>query len=153
MSCIVKSRKKSTKKSPIRSIRKPRQRWTEEETKLLTKCVEKHGKKWSYIHKNYPLFKKNGRSKIDLKDKYRNMENAKIKYCIYSLEDCSYCTEAKKLLEKNNLLYKEIKVYKDDIRDILKILESKTNKYGYFPIIFYNKKFVGGFQELQKQLS
>jgi glutaredoxin len=153
MSCIPKPRKKSAKKSPIRSFRKPRQRWTEEETKLLIKCVEKHGKKWAYIHKNYPLFKKNGRTETDLKDKYRNLENAKIKYCIYSLENCSYCREAKKLLEKNNLPYKEIKVYRDDIKDILKILESKTNKYGYFPIIFYNKKFLGGFQELQKQSS
>ena len=48
MSCIPKPRKKSAKKSPIRSFRKPRQRWTEEETKLLIKCVEKHGKKWAY---------------------------------------------------------------------------------------------------------
>lgn len=158
-SCILKPIKKSprnsSKKSPNKSsgFRKKRQAWTTEETDLLLDSVAKHGKKWAYIHKNYPLFKKNNRTQIDLKDKYRNLEITNIKYCVYSLENCSYCAAAKRLLDKNNLLYNDIKVDREEAKEVLKILEAYTNNYAYFPIIFYKKKFLGGFQELQKQLS
>ena len=154
-SCILKSPRNSSKKSPNRSsgVRKKRQAWTTQETDLLLDCVAKHGKKWAYIHKNYPLFKINNRTQIDLKDKYRNLEIANIKYCVYSLANCSYCADAKILLKKNNLLYNDIKVDREEAKDVLKMLEAYTNNYAYFPIIFYKKKFLGGFQELQKQLS
>ena len=80
-------RKLSLRKS--KSPRRDRKLWTREETNLLLNCVDLYGKKWAYIHKNYPLFKRNERTQIDLKDKYRNLENGRYKYTIYSLDNCS----------------------------------------------------------------
>ena len=146
MSYLIKSPRKS--KSP----RRDRKLWTSEETNLLIHCVNLYGKKWAYISNNYPLFKRNDRTQIDLKDKYRNLENSKIKYTIYSLDKCNACFKAKELLKNKNLLYKEIKVNYEDKDKIFKKLEKKTNNYRYCPIIFHKKKFIGGFVDLEKEL-
>ena len=137
------------KKSP----RRERKMWTDKETKLLKQCVNTYGKKWAYIYKNYPLFKNNGRTQIDLKDKCRNLENSKYEYTIYSQDKCPYCLKAKNLLESKKIKYKEIKVEYEDINDIFKKLSKRTNDYKYFPIIFHKKKFMGGFTELNKELN
>lgn len=143
-------RKLSLRKS--KSPRRDRKLWTREETNLLLNCVDLYGKKWAYIHKNYPLFKRNERTQIDLKDKYRNLENGRYKYTIYSLDNCSSCFKAKELLKKKNLSYKEIPVKYEDKDKILKKLEEKTNNYRYYPIIFHKKKFIGGFVDLEKEI-
>ena len=114
------SRKSPTRKS--KSPRRDRQLWTREETNLLLNCVNLYGKKWAYIHKNYPLFQRNSRTQIDLKDKYRNLENGEYKYTIYSLDNCPSCFKAKELLKKKNLTYKEIPVKYEDKDKIFKKL-------------------------------
>ena len=141
------------KKTVNKSIRRDRKMWSAEETKLLIKCVNLYGKKWAYIYKNYPLFKKNDRTQIDLKDKFRNIENSKIEYLLYTQDTCSYCSNAKNLLDKKNILYKEIKVKYEDSNNIFKKLEKKTSGYKYFPIIFKKNKFIGGFNDLNKLLN
>ena len=51
-----------------------RVRWTAEETELLVKLVGEYGKKWSKIYDTSPSFwMRNGRSQVDLKDKFRNL--------------------------------------------------------------------------------
>ena len=51
-----------------------RVRWTAEETEHLIKLVGEYGKKWSKIYDTSPNFwMKNGRSQVDLKDKFRNL--------------------------------------------------------------------------------
>ena len=51
-----------------------RVRWTADETELLVKLVGEHGKKWSKIYDTSPRFwMRNGRSQVDLKDKFRNL--------------------------------------------------------------------------------
>ena len=56
-----------------KSPRRKRNNWTNEEVNLLKDCVLKYGRKWSLLEKNFPLFKKNNRTQIDLKDKWRNI--------------------------------------------------------------------------------
>jgi glutaredoxin 3 len=53
--------------------RRPKKYWTKEETTILKLAVFKYGKKWSIIEKMYPIFKKNNRTQIDIKDKWRNL--------------------------------------------------------------------------------
>jgi glutaredoxin 3 len=141
------------KKSPKKSLRRDRRMWSSDETKLLVKCVNKYGKKWAYIYKNYPLFKNNDRTQIDLKDKFRNIENSKFEYLLYTQDACPYCLDAKKILDKKNISYKEINVKYENRNNIFKKLEKKTNGYKYFPIIFKKNKFVGGFKELKELLN
>lgn len=135
-----------------KSPRRDRNLWTHQETELLINLVNIHGKKWAYIHKNYPLFQRNGRTQIDLKDKYRNLQNKQFIYTIYSLDNCASCLKAKELLKKKNLTYKEIQVKYEDRDKIFKKLAEKTNNYKYFPIIFHKKKFIGGFVDLEKEI-
>lgn len=53
--------------------RRPKKYWTKEETTILKLAVFKYGRKWSIIEKMYPIFKKNNRTQIDIKDKWRNL--------------------------------------------------------------------------------
>jgi glutaredoxin len=152
MNILKKSPKKLRRKSPRKSPRRERKMWSRQETELLKNCVNTYGKKWAYIYKNYPIFKNNGRTQIDLKDKYRNLENTGVEYTIYSQDGCPYCLKAKKLLEGKNFKYKEIKVEYENKDKIFEKLEEKTDGYRYFPIIFYKKKFIGGFADLEKYL-
>lgn len=68
---------------------------------------------------------------------------------IYSKDNCPYCDKAKNLLEMKSISFEEHKLDKDFSRD--EILEwfpgVKT-----FPIITVNKKFIGGYNELEKLL-
>ena len=213
-----------------RSLRRRKNYWTKKETEILKDAVSKYGKKWSIIQQKYPVFIENGRTQVDLKDKWRNlngrskirldsgdyetlnyiisernyrpkrkskkgskrstksyrrskktskrkskkgskrskksyrrskktsrrkskkgsMKVSKIKYTIYSKEGCPYCNDAKKLLKDQNIPFKEIKVTDSNIETIYKKIDNKTNKYRYFPIIFKNDIFIGGFSDLDK---
>ena len=220
--------------------RRPRRYWTLEETNTLKEAVNKYGKKWSVIEKMFPIFKKNNRTQVDIKDKWRNLNisNAvnnnslndmgessnssiylkrkspqtirrisssnisrshslkyrrtpnyntyrspqrrkislknnrfaspqrykKLKsvprkkpdtienssYVIYSKEGCPFCNNAKSLLKSKKIAFSEIKVTDKNIKKIYSEIDKKTKNYRYFPIIFKNNKFIGGFAELQK---
>jgi len=56
-----------------KSPRRKKKYWKKSETDLLKEAVNEYGKKWSTIQKIYPIFKENGRTQIDLKDKWRNL--------------------------------------------------------------------------------
>ena len=64
---------------PVRADRRgagTRVRWSEEETKLLVDLVDQYGKKWSQIHlQARNVWARNGRTQVDLKDKFRNLVN------------------------------------------------------------------------------
>jgi len=83
-------------------------------------------------------------------NKYIKSKN--FEYTIYSLDGCPYCEDAKQLLKNNNIKYKEIKVNNKNKDTIYKKIDSKTNNYRYFPIIFKKNKFIGGFKELSNLL-
>ena len=178
-----------------KSTRRKKNYWTKKETELLKDAVSNYGKKWSIIQQKNPEFKENGRTQIDLKDKWRNLNGRskimldssdyetlnyiianrhnyqktskrksktskrksktpkrKSKYIIYSKEGCPYCKDAKELLKSKNILFKEIKITDSNIQNIYKKIDSKTKNYRYFPIIFKNDIFIGGFSELKSNL-
>ncbi|MBY0517564.1 MAG: glutaredoxin 3 [Bacteriovoracaceae bacterium] len=66
---------------------------------------------------------------------------------IYSKDHCPYCTNAKNLLTKLGLPFKEIDLTNDVEK--LKELVEKT-KHRTVPQIFINSKFIGGFDSLVK---
>ena len=153
-----------------KSPRRMRNLWSNEETETLKKAVVKYGKKWKLIHNEYSIFKKNNRTQIDLKDKWRNIcrkEETNYSKCdggyiIFTKKGCDYCIKAKELVRK----YKEINVDEKNINIVYNLIDSFTNKYRKFPIIFEStnigegesnivnaikkSKFIGGFQDLQK---
>lgn len=139
-----------------KSPRRKRNMWSQKETELLLDSVEKYGKSWALIEKNVSYFKNNGRTQIDLKDKYRNIlykalkDELKIKVQIYSKKTCSYCQKAKELLNENNIKFEEIEINDKNKDKIYKEIDFKTNDYRSVPIIFINDKFIGGYTELKK---
>jgi glutaredoxin 3 len=68
-----------------------------------------------------------------------------IKAVIYTKKSCTYCEEAKSLLELKNIEYRELDVTRPDILDQLRDLvpEVKT-----VPQIFIEGTYIGGFREL-----
>lgn len=157
----------SSVKNRSRRLNRP---WTQYETYILKKAVEKYGKKWAIIEKEYPVFKNNKRTQVDLKDKYRNLLRPKsprksrklttnykskeknYEYIIYGLNTCPYCKDSKNLLDINDIKYAYIEIENENQKEKLyKLIDKKTNNYRYFPIIFKNGKFLGGYTELKKQ--
>jgi len=206
---------------PQKSPRRKKKYWKKHETDMLIQGVEKYGKSWSTILKIYPELKNNGRTQVDLKDKWRNIQRSKSKklvrkndggfyrkskiktkprkslkrsrpkskrkslkryrpkskrkslkrsrpkskrkslkrsksktsnviYTIYTKEGCPYCRNTKDLLKLNKKKFKEIKVTDKNKEIIYKKIDTKTNNYRYFPIIFKKNKFIGGFSDLDK---
>ena len=71
---------------------------------------------------------------------------------IFTINNCGSCKKAKELFSLLKIKYKQLEV-KDSEKDIvLSELKLATSNYKYFPIIFKNKKFIGGYVELEKML-
>lgn len=68
---------------------------------------------------------------------------------IYSKDNCTFCVQAKKLLDIRDLEYEEIKIGYDISREdfINKFPDVKT-----VPLIFIDDEKIGGFRELSKFL-
>jgi glutaredoxin len=73
----------------------------------------------------------------------------KIKWYIFTMKGCKYCSEAINLLSQHNQHFTTQEVNKYNIKDIYSIIDSSTSNYRYFPIIFHNDEFIGGYQELK----
>ena len=77
-------------------------------------------------------------------------------WTIYTKSNCMFCNQIKKLLEKENFTiincdkWLEEQETKNIFLDMIEKLIGR--KYNTFPIVFYNRKFVGGFVETQKYL-
>ena len=67
---------------------------------------------------------------------------------VYSGPMCGFCDAAKRLLERNNLEFKDIDVStKDGLRDEM---IKKANGRRTIPQIFFNDDHIGGYQELRE---
>jgi glutaredoxin len=79
-------------------------------------------------------------------------------YLIFGLSTCGYCKKALEFSKSNNLQFKyyEMDKYYEIFIPILEKLMKlgpglKINpEHQTFPVIFYNKKFIGGYSELSK---
>ena len=72
------------------------------------------------------------------------------KVTLYTKEYCSYCTQAKLLLNDKNIEFEEI-----DLTDNLELREKLSLKHSWrtMPMIFIGDQFIGGFQDLYEHLS
>jgi glutaredoxin 3 len=66
---------------------------------------------------------------------------------VYMGPGCVYCEAAKRLLERNNISYKEINValLEGKKEEMLK----KSNGRKTIPQIFFNESHIGGYEELR----
>ena len=66
---------------------------------------------------------------------------------VYMGPMCGYCDAAKKLLTRNNIVYKEINIALEEgkMDEMLK----KSNGRRTIPQIFFDEYHVGGFEELR----
>ena len=64
---------------------------------------------------------------------------------IYTSDACPYCEWAKRLLEKRNIEYKELRVDQDD--EARKEMREKT-RMTPVPQIYIGNRHIGGYQEL-----
>ena len=78
----------------------------------------------------------------------------KKEWTIISKQGCPYCKKAKDLLQQHNQTQKIIEITSKNRDEIYKQIDSLTDSYRYFPVIFdKNANFIGGYTELKKNLS
>jgi glutaredoxin len=72
-------------------------------------------------------------------------------YTIYSKSDCKFCLMTKYLLEMKGLEYEEINCHNfllEDKEEFIQIMKKYIgHEYRFFPMVFYNKQFIGGYTE------
>ena len=90
----------------------------------------------------------------ELKKSINYVPPSMMSYTIYTKTGCSYCIKAKEMLKNENVTIVDCDEYlSNDKEKFLLWVEEQTGgiKYRTFPIIFNNKKFVGGFAEVKQQ--
>jgi glutaredoxin len=80
-------------------------------------------------------------------------------YTMYSITGCKYCDKSKELIKskskecKTNNCDKYVATLRDS-DDFYAFMNRYTvQNYKYFPMIFYNNKFIGGYQELMLHIN
>nr|WP_231243083.1 glutaredoxin 3 [Ehrlichia canis] len=70
------------------------------------------------------------------------------KVIIYTKDPCPYCTKAKALFNKKNILFKEIDVTNNST--LLEEMIQKSNGMRTLPQIFINDQHIGGCDDLYR---
>jgi glutaredoxin 3 len=72
-----------------------------------------------------------------------------MKAVVWSKDNCTFCVQAKNLLETKGIEYEERKIGENyTIEDLLKVVPTART----VPQIFLGEEYVGGFTELKKKL-
>jgi glutaredoxin len=83
-------------------------------------------------------------------DFFTPLENG---FTIYSKSGCPNCTKVKKLLLDKQSFFVDISCDEyliEDKEDFLSFIKERANKeYRTFPMVFKDRKFIGGFAETQ----
>ena len=66
---------------------------------------------------------------------------------IYTGPMCNYCSAAKKLLDRNNVEYKEINIATED--GAMDEMIKKANGKRTIPQIFFDNQHIGGYDEVR----
>ena len=72
---------------------------------------------------------------------------------MYSINGCKYCVDAKNLIKEQGFNFKEILLTGDNMDETYRKIDSKTNNYRFFPMIFKGGRFIGGYKELKKEFN
>ena len=70
---------------------------------------------------------------------------------LYTKEGCPSCYNAKKLLKNKGIKFSYKQVNDNNKEKIYEKIDDFTNNYRYFPIVFHNGKFIGGYDKLSKK--
>ena len=163
-----KSRRKSPKrktKSRRKSRRKTKSR---RKSRRKTKSRRKSRRKKSPKRKSKSTRRKSPKRKSKSRRKSRRKKSPKRKsksrrrksvkrsafsnsgWYIVTKDGCPYCDKAKSLLSQKGINYKAEVANDSNKVKIYKKVDNITNNYRYFPMIFHNGKFIGGYTELEK---
>ena len=78
-------------------------------------------------------------------------------FTVYTKKDCNYCTKVKKLLTDKKIYFIDVECDQyliEDKEGFLFFIKEKANKeYKTFPMVFKDKKFIGGFTETQELIN
>jgi glutaredoxin 3 len=107
-------------------------------------CIRRSIENMGTIFNNIRKYSDN-QGKLSIQD---NIKKGKVK--IYTRENCVYCTNAKNILVNRGYLYEEIKVEDENTESVKESLKDKTDSYDYYPIIFVDNVFLGGYKELKE---
>ena len=71
-------------------------------------------------------------------------------YTIYTKSNCKYCTLTKEFLINENIIIINCDEYLENNKNnFLDFIKNLTDiEYKTFPIIFFDKKFIGGYSEI-----
>ena len=69
---------------------------------------------------------------------------------VYTKLGCSYCDKAKELLDKKGVSYIPLKVVTPGQVSRIKMMLNK-NEFTY-PVIFFEGEYIGGYDDLKKEL-
>jgi glutaredoxin len=72
---------------------------------------------------------------------------------IFTIDSCPSCKKAKELFNLLRIKYKQIEVKESEKTIIFSELKELTNDYKYFPIIFKNGIFIGGYDKLNEMFT
>lgn len=98
-------------------------------------------------------FTKQMLNKLSIRKKPKNDGGGGV-FTIFALEGCTYCHQAEKFLKtkKQSVVsyeFKKLPIKKQ--KEIMSKIINQTGKtYEYYPMIFLDNKFIGGFQDLQQ---
>ena len=72
-------------------------------------------------------------------------------WTIYTMNGCPWCKKAEEILDKKGKTYKSILGVGNPEVEI-KMKNAGKSDYKYWPKIFHNDEFVGGYSDLEKRL-
>jgi len=83
-------------------------------------------------------------------------EPLEVGFTIYSKSGCQNCNKVKTLLKENNQQFIIVDcddyIIEDKENFLLFIKERAEKEYNMFPMVFYNRLFVGGYTETKKYI-
>lgn len=110
------------------------------------RCVNKNGKIGQTL-----LKKLDNKSSQDKTYSFEKFKNAL--WFIFYKKGCTYCDNAKDILSQRNIKYQSFEITDQNKNKVWSKTDPITNNYHYYPMIFNNGNFIGGYSELKKMIT
>ena len=68
---------------------------------------------------------------------------------IFTKNGCGHCINAKKLLQSQNIPFRQHEINDENREHIFREIDQHTGRHRTYPIIFYMDEFFGGFDDLE----
>jgi len=73
-------------------------------------------------------------------------------YTVYTKSNCVYCDKVKQLLKHDSVTYIDCDEYLAERFEFLSFIENVAGEpYHMFPMVFYNKRFIGGYEQTKRE--